>query len=129
MPIYIHSEHPGYTHKKAVKTKDWLESVILAEGQILGEINIIFVGDEELRKINMKYLKHDYYTDVISFEYSGDNVVSGDIFISFDQIVYNSNMLGVLKIYELHRVMVHGFLHLLGYGDKTKKEKLGHYLD
>ncbi len=123
MSIHIHSEHFYYKHKNADQTIDWLRSVILKEKKIPGEINIVFTGDKELRKMNHDYLKHDYYTDVISFEYNIEKSISGDIFISFDRIIDNSKMLGIEKIDEVNRVMVHGLLHLLGYRDKTESEK------
>lgn len=122
MPIHIHSEHSYYKHKKADITTDWLKSVIQNEKKILGEINIVFIGDEELKKMNIEYLKHDYYTDVISFEYNVENMISGDIFISFDRIIDNSNKFGEDQMNEVNRVMVHGLLHLLGYKDKSANE-------
>ena len=123
MPIHIHSEHSYYKHKKVNLTKDWLKSVILEERKITGEINIVFMGDEELKEINKDYLKHDYYTDVISFNYNIGTTISGDIFISYDRIIENSNKFETGTLNELNRVMVHGLLHLLGYNDKSEKEK------
>ena len=80
------------------------------------------MGDEELRKINVQYLKHDCYTDVISFEYNIENAISGDIFISFDRIIYNSKKFDTDPENEVYRVIVHGLLHLIGYDDKTENE-------
>lgn len=123
MPIYLHSEHPDYAGFKSNLIKDWLKLVISGEEKILGEINIVFTSDEELRKINIKYLKKDYFTDVISFEYNIENIISGDIFISFDRVSENAKDIGISQTMELHRVMLHGLLHLLGYNDKSKSEK------
>lgn len=124
MAIHIHSEHPHYKHKRINQTKAWLKNVILDERKNPGEINIVFIGDEELKKINIKYLKHDYYTDVICFNYNIEKDISGDIFISYDRVIENSEKFGTDIVIEVYRVMVHGLLHLLGYNDKSKDEIL-----
>ncbi len=122
VPIHIHSEHKYYKHGNVKPTKDWLKAVILEESKIPGEINIVFMGDEELKEINSKYLKHDYYTDVISFNYNIKDEISGDIFISYDCILENSAKYGAETESEVNRVIIHGLLHLLGYNDKIKRE-------
>ena len=134
MSIHIHSEHKHYKHKKVSLTKNWLKSIVIDEEKIPGEINIVFIGDEELREININFLKRNYYTDVISFDYNNEDIISGDIFISYDRIIENSGKFATDKINEVNRVMVHGLLHLLGYDDKSKeeirliREKEDHYL-
>jgi probable rRNA maturation factor len=89
----------------------------------VGNINIIFCSDEYLKEMNIQYLKHDYYTDVITFNYNEGNQLSGDIYISADRVLDNSTIYKVEFFSELLRVMVHGILHLLGYKDHTEKEK------
>lgn len=99
----------------------WLIEVAEAEGQQLGEITYIFCSDEHLRGINVEYLDHDYYTDIITFSYDGE-AVQGDMFISSERVADNATTNGVSFRHELCRVMVHGLLHLVGYGDKTEAE-------
>lgn len=124
VPIHIHSEHKYYKRGNVKPTKDWLKAVILKEKKIPGEINIIFMGDEELKEINRKYLKHDLYTDVITFNYNIKNEISGDIFISYDRILENSAKYDAETENEVNRVIIHGLLHLLGYNDKLEREIL-----
>lgn len=96
--------------------------MLLKEKKICGNINFIFCTDEELLKLNKKYLHHNTYTDVITFNYN-DNDLSGDIYISIDRVRLNSVKYKVTFNNELHRVMLHGVLHLIGYNDKSKKQK------
>ncbi len=105
------------------KISSWLESVISDEKKTCGEISIIFCNDDYLLEINRNYLNHDYYTDVITFDYSEMSFVSGDIFISIDTVADNAKHFEVSFVQELHRIMVHGTLHLLGYADKTDSDK------
>lgn len=100
----------------------WLNKVIVCEGKESGEISVVFCSDEYLLKINQDYLKHDYYTDIISFDYSEENFVSGDLFISVDRVEENAVEFGVSFSEELKRVCVHGVLHLCGYKDKSDEE-------
>lgn len=93
--------------------------VIGEEGKKAGVVNFIFCSDEYLSKVNMEFLKRDYYTDVISFDYSEGDRISGDIMISVDRIKENAENLGVSYTEELKRIMVHGLLHLIGYDDAT----------
>lgn len=99
-----------------------IETVLSNENRTLGEINYIFCSDEYLLNINKQYLKHDYYTDVISFDYSEDDIISGDIFISVDTVKDNAKEYDVEFEKELARVMVHGVLHFIGYKDKTDED-------
>ena len=99
-----------------------IETVLSNENRTLGEINYIFCSDEYLLNINKQYLNHDYYTDVISFDYSEDNIISGDIFISVDTVKDNAKEYDVEFEKELARVMVHGVLHFIGYKDKTDED-------
>ena len=102
---------------------DWLNSVCVQEGFELGDIAVVFCSDEELLKMNKDFLNHDFYTDIITFDYCEDNVISGDLFLSVDRIKDNAKTLGVFEYDEFHRVIVHGVLHLCGYGDKGDDEE------
>ncbi|SEA19167.1 rRNA maturation RNase YbeY [Flavobacterium gillisiae] len=103
---------------------NWLSAVILSEGKKEGEINYIFCDDEYLHKINLEYLNHDTLTDVISFDYTMGNEISGDIFISVERVQDNATDFNVPFDEELRRVMVHGVLHYCGYKDKGDKDEL-----
>lgn len=103
---------------------DWLSGVIRSENAEEGEINYIFCTDEYLFQINVEFLKHDTYTDIISFDYSVGKQLHGDIFISVERVTENAETFGVDFQMELRRVMVHGLLHYCGYKDKTAKEQL-----
>lgn len=102
--------------------KEWLESAVKKEGFETGEINYIFCDDEYLLKINNDHLKHDYYTDVIGFQYSKGKMLSGDIFISVDRVKENAIINNVSYDKELARVMIHGLLHFMNYDDLTEEE-------
>ncbi len=102
---------------------NWISKIITSEGRELGEIAYIFCDDDYLHNINMKYLNHDTFTDIISFDYSEGNLIQGDIFISITRVKDNSLMFSSHFDTELLRVMAHGLLHYCGYKDKTDKEK------
>ncbi|KMQ66611.1 rRNA maturation factor [Chryseobacterium angstadtii] len=101
----------------------WLEDIILSEEKKLGEINYIFCDDEYLLKINQDYLQHDYYTDIITFDYVKGKTISGEIFVSLQRISDNASTLSKDYEEELKRVLAHGILHLSGYKDKTEEEE------
>ena len=105
-----------------IKLSKWLSSVILAENFIEGEINYIFCDDEYLHKINVEFLNHDTFTDIISFDYSTRKTLQGDIYISTERVEDNANDYKVQFYEELQRVMVHGILHYCGYKDKTPED-------
>lgn len=114
----------------------WLKAVASSEIKKLGAINIIFCSDNYILDINQKYLGHDYFTDIITFDYCEGNVLSGDLFISIDTVRDNASFYGADSFEnELQRVMVHGLLHLIGYDDHTPeqqavmREKENYYLD
>ena len=104
-------------------TVQWLENIILEEEKKLGEINYIICDDEYLLKINQDYLQHDYYTDIITFDYVKAKIISGDIFVSLPRVEDNAKHLGKDMNQEFHRVLAHGILHLCGYKDKTEEEQ------
>jgi rRNA maturation RNase YbeY len=99
-----------------------LPVLVSLESFELGDITLIFCTDEELLAINKEHLTHDYYTDIITFNYNTDSLLSGDLFISVDRVTDNAQLLGVSMEEELHRVCYHGVLHLVGYNDKTDDE-------
>ncbi|MCX8533329.1 rRNA maturation RNase YbeY [Chryseobacterium luquanense] len=101
----------------------WLEEIILSEGKKLGEINYIFCNDDYLLKVNQDYLQHDYYTDIITFDYVKGKTISGEIFVSLQRISDNASTLSKDYEEELRRVLAHGVLHLSGYKDKTEEEE------
>src|SRR5690554_6693101 len=105
------------------KHQDWLTQVIESEDKEEGEINYIFCDDDYLYDINVQYLDHQTLTDIISFDYTLDNLISGDIFISIERVQDNAKDFGVTFDEELKRVMVHGVLHYCGYKDKTEDDE------
>ncbi|MFC3197256.1 rRNA maturation RNase YbeY [Parapedobacter deserti] len=123
--IHFFSEDTDFQLKQKGAVRHWLSNSVVAEGFRTGEINIIFCSDPYLLDINKQYLKHDTYTDIVTFDSSEkENVVAGDIFISVDRIRENAAKFGVPERDELHRVIIHGILHLCGYRDKKKADKL-----
>ena len=105
------------------KKKIWLNSISKNEGKEIGNLNFLFVDDKEMLKYNKKYLQHESYTDIITFDNSLNNKIAGDIVISLERVNENAKYYVVSYNYELERVMAHGLLHLLGYNDKNKEEK------
>jgi rRNA maturation RNase YbeY len=101
----------------------WVESCLVNYGYELGELNYVFCDDAYLLKLNVEFLQHDTLTDIISFDYTTDRIVSGDIFISVERVQENATELGVSFELELRRVMIHGVLHYMGYKDKSISEK------
>lgn len=101
----------------------WLKAVAIEESRKLGRINIIFCSDNYLLDVNMKFLQHDYYTDIITFDYCEKDILSGDLFISIDSVRDNADFFGTTFENELDRVIVHGILHLIGYDDHTEEEQ------
>ena len=100
-----------------------LSKTIQEEGFLLGDITVIFVTDGYLLEMNKKHLNHDYYTDIITFDYCEGNIISGDLFISLDRVRENASTFDTPFLVELKRVMIHGVLHLCGHKDKTKEEE------
>lgn len=102
----------------------WISKVIELEKLEMSDITLIFCNDEFLLKVNQDHLEHDFYTDIITFDYCSDNLISGDLFISVERVIENAEHFNVTFEQELHRVIVHGILHLCGYLDKTPEEEL-----
>lgn len=104
------------------KTNEWLKLAAESEIRRIGNISIIFCSDNYVLDINQKYLQHDYFTDIITFDYCGGDRLSGDLFISVDSVRENSVEFGTEFKDELNRVIIHGLLHLVGYDDHTEKD-------
>ena len=121
--IYHHSEDVTFTPKDKLALRKWISNAILFEKKEVGDINYIYCSDEYLLELNRSSLDHDYYTDIITFDYVEENLISGDLFISIDRVKENASDNNVSFEDELHRVMIHGVMHLCGYGDKTEKEE------
>jgi rRNA maturation RNase YbeY len=121
-PVSFHFEEVTFDLPSEQRLSEWLQGVAETEGKEFVEVQYVFCTDEKLREMNVEYLDHDYYTDVITFPYS-DHAVHGDVFISCDRVADNAQRLGVPFEQELCRVLVHGVLHLCGYLDKTEDEE------
>jgi len=121
--IYFYSEQVEFPPILKSKTKQYFKNIISEEKFQCGNINVIFCSDNYLLDINKKYLQHDYYTDIITFDYTSKNIISGDIYISIERVQENAKIFKVSYIDELYRIMFHGILHLAGYNDKTTADK------
>lgn len=122
--INFFEEDIAYTLKQKTAVRNWVTETIQAEGFKLKELNYIFCSDSYLLQINQQYLDHDTYTDIVTFDNSDiAKTITGDIFISIDRIRENASKFGVTEANELHRVIIHGALHLLGYKDKSPADK------
>lgn len=116
-------EETDFLFKGKVKNNRWLKLVAESEIRTLGDINIIFCSDNYILDINQRFLGHDYFTDIITFDYCEGEILSGDLFISIDSVRENSVQYGTEFNDELGRVMVHGILHLIGYDDHTAAQQ------
>lgn len=123
MSIKIYYDQIKYRIHKTGEIKRFLEKVIADENKTPGDLIFIFTNDENILDLNRKYMKHDYYTDVISFNYSEKNTVNGEIYISLDTIKRNAILYQATIREELMRVIIHGLLHLCGYRDENAREK------
>ena len=114
----------NFTLKNESKISDWIQNCILKEGFKLDEINYIFCDDAYLHKLNVEFLNHDTLTDIISFDNTMGKLISGDIFISIERVRENAATFNTSFEDELHRVIIHGVLHYLGYKDKNEEDQL-----
>lgn len=121
--IEFFSEEIDFQLENQVQINNWLSVVAKSENKTLGELSFIFCTDEYLHNINVQYLNHDTYTDIITFDYSEGNILAGDIFISIQRVQENAKSFNVDFFDELCRVLVHGVLHLMGYKDKSIEEQ------
>ena len=119
--FFFEDIRPLKIKKKHIKKQ--VKSLILSELYNTGDISFIFCSDEYLLQVNKQYLKHDYFTDIITFNYVENSVISGDIFISLDRVKENAETFHTKFVIELYRVVFHGVLHLIGYNDKTEAEQ------
>ncbi len=108
---------------KRRETSAWIKAVAAAHGRTVGEVGYLFVNDEKILEVNREYLNHDFYTDVITFDYDEGDRINGDIVISLDTVRSNAELFGKDYDEELHRVIIHGILHLCGINDKGPGER------
>lgn len=108
---------------KKRETTAWIKAVAKSYGRRVGEVGYMFVNDDKILEVNREYLGHDYYTDVITFDYDEDDVVSGDVVISLDTVASNAHLFNKTYEDELYRVIIHGILHLCGINDKGPGER------
>lgn len=122
MPIRFSSQNGSFELSEQKKVQLWVSNVIKQRRMSVGNINYLFCDDEYLLSVNQKYLQHDTYTDIITFDYVSGGLISGDILISIDRVGENARLFDVPFEQELRRVIIHGVLHLLGQGDKSESE-------
>jgi len=123
LSVIFHNADLTFNLKEKRAFRKWISNEINESGLITGTINIIFCSDEYLLEINKKYLNHDYFTDIVTFNYNEKNIISGDLFISVDRIRENAENFETEFSNELARVLIHGILHLLGYEDYSPELK------
>lgn len=124
MKIFFHREEVKTEVKEKRRIKKWIEATIISEGKTGETINIILTSNNKIRYLNRKYLKRDYLTDIIAFNYNRDDVICGDLFLNPDTIKKNAGKYKTKFSEEILRVIIHGVLHLIGYNDKNNAEKL-----
>jgi rRNA maturation RNase YbeY len=117
--ITFFSEETKFILSNDELIKKWIKNAIISEKKELGEVSYVFCPDEYLYKINVEYLQHKTYTDIITFDYTEENVINGDIFVSVERVKENAQLYKTTFENELNRVIIHGILHLLGYKDKS----------
>lgn len=123
MAISYFAEDVKSPDLKKRTVSSWIKSVAETHGKRAGEISYIFCSDEKILEVNRQYLQHDYYTDIITFDYTAGNVISGDLFISLDTVRTNAEKFNTPYVEELHRTIIHGILHLCGINDKGPGER------
>ena len=121
--ISYHIDGTRMPNIKKRETTAWIRRVATTYGKKVGDVSYIFCNDERILEVNREYLQHDYYTDIITFDYTEGNTVSGDLFISLDTVWTNSEQFGTPYDEELHRTIIHGILHLCGINDKGPGER------
>jgi probable rRNA maturation factor len=122
MAITFTTEKKGFKLIDRRALRDWISRVATRHKKHCGNIHYVFVSDDQLLEMNQRFLNHNTYTDIITFDYTEENVIHGDIFISVDRVKDNADKFSTEFKDELHRVMIHGILHLCGLKDKTKKD-------
>ena len=123
MSVTFQSEGIDFPKIEEEKLSEWINVVAQKYNKVVGEISYLFCDDEKILEVNKEYLDHDYYTDIITFDYSEDNIIAGDIIISLQTVESNSQMYQTDYLEELHRVIIHGILHLCRLKDSTIEEE------
>lgn len=123
MNVTFQAEGIDFPKIEEDKLSEWIDRVAQKQNKKVGEISYLFCNDEKILEVNREYLNHDFYTDIITFDYSEDNIISGDIIISLQTVESNSQMYKTEYLEELHRVIIHGILHLCGLKDSTLEEE------
>ena len=124
MPVTFHTEKTNFNLGQKLRHKRWINLWIDSQKAECGKLSFVFTSNKHLKLINLKYLNHNYNTDVITFDYTEGDLISGDIFISIEQVRINAGSYSTEEDEELRRVMIHGVNHLLGYGDGNEEERL-----
>ncbi|MDR0506622.1 MAG: rRNA maturation RNase YbeY [Dysgonamonadaceae bacterium] len=124
MAIFYETANVSFPKISRKETTTWIKKVVNIHRKRIGSVSCIFCSDDEILKINRQYLNHDYYTDIITFDYTENDVISGDLFISVDTVKSNSEKFGTVYDEELNRVIIHGILHLCGFKDKTPEDEV-----
>ncbi|MBX7051017.1 MAG: rRNA maturation RNase YbeY [Flavobacteriales bacterium] len=124
MTISFHQIDVKYRLKNKRILREWIHDAIRREKLVPGAITIVFCSDNHLLDVNQRFLQHDYYTDIITFDYSQENSISGDLFISIDRVKENAQENEVSQENEIQRVIIHGVMHLCGYKDKKKSDQI-----
>ncbi len=120
---FINEYSDGLLDLNEAKVTAWIRAVAAEYGKRVGDITYIFCDDERILEVNKEFLQHDYYTDIITFDYSSGNMIAGDIFISLDTVKSNAEEVGTTFADELNRILIHGVLHLTGQEDKTPETR------
>ena len=120
--LKIYYKDVKFRLRKTKEIKNWIVQVIRSEGKEPGDLSFIFVADNYIKKINREFLNHDYYTDVIAFDYGEGNMINGEIYLGIETIKRNAKIFNSNLKNEILRVMIHGVLHLIGYNDKNENE-------
>ncbi|MGM9759137.1 MAG: rRNA maturation RNase YbeY [Parabacteroides sp.] len=123
MMIQFYAEEIELPALRQEELRQWVREVARSYGKRAGDISYIFCSDEKILEVNRQYLQHDYYTDIITFDYTNGNKISGDLFISLDTVRTNAEQFGATYAEELHRTIIHGILHLCGINDKGPGER------
>ena len=121
--ITFNTENIAFPPIKRQAVGNWIKHIAKLHGKRVGEVNYLFCTDEKILEVNKTYLQHDYYTDIITFDYTENDCISGDIFISLDTVKSNAETFNTDYLEELHRVIIHGILHLCGQNDHSDEEQ------